>query len=513
MNSAVSERTVIPILWDHLNLNTPSLLNASKSKDIILMVEPKKNSEKVNHHKKKLIFLISSMRHFAKELQENGWIVKYIKMRSPENSGSLRSEILHACKSNNISNILLTEPGNWQLRETLKSLQNSYDYNVKLVENNNFFATHSTFSEWASNRKELRLEYFYRMMRVKTGILIKKNKPTGGRWNYDKENRGTLSGSEKFKPPLQFKPDDITQEVIDDVNIEFSGNFGSDRNFWFGVTRSEAEVAFDYFLKHNLANFGKFQDAMDSDSSFLSHAVISMYLNAGLLDPITVCKKVEASYISGQVPLNSAEGFIRQILGWREFIRGIYWMSMPGYENQNFFNFSRSLPKFFWTGDTELQCLKSTIQQTNEEAYAHHIQRLMITGNFSLLAGINPKEVHQWYLAVYADAHEWVELPNTIGMSQYADGGMLASKPYISGGAYINKMSNYCGNCRFNVKKRNGPDACPFNYLYWNFLDKNQTRLNSNPRLRLPYNSLSKFDKGDLSKLRADSKKFLKGLV
>ncbi len=513
MNSGITERAVIPILWDHLSTNIPSLLNASKSKDIILMVEPRKSSEKANHHKKKLIFLISSMRHFAQELQENGWTVEYIKMSSLENSGSLRSEILRVCKSNNISNILVTEPGNWQLRETFKTIAKSHHYNVKLFENNNFFATHSIFSEWASNRKELRLEYFYRMMRMKSGILMKKNKPAGGRWNYDKENRGTLSGSEKFEPPLRFKPDDITKEVIDEVNAEFAGNFGNACNFWFGATRSEAEAAFEHFLKHNLGTFGKFQDAMDCDSSFLSHAVISMYLNAGLLDPMKVCERVETLYFSGEVPLNSAEGFIRQILGWREFIRGIYWMAMPGYEDQNFFNFSRSLPNFFWTGHTELQCLKSTIQQTNVEAYAHHIQRLMITGNFSLLAGVKPEEVHQWYLAVYADAHEWVELPNTIGMSQYADGGMLASKPYVSGGAYINKMSNYCGSCQFNVKKRNGPDACPFNYLYWNFLDKNQARLRSNPRLRLPYNTLSKFSKETLREIRSNSKTFLEDLV
>ncbi|NNF77961.1 MAG: cryptochrome/photolyase family protein, partial [Rhizobiales bacterium] len=229
--------------------------------------------------------------------------------------------------------------------------------------------------------------------------------------------------------------------------------------------------------------FGDYQDAMVAGEPFVYHSVLSLYMNVGLLDPLTLCKRVDAEYRAGRVPINSAEGFIRQIIGWREYVRGIYWHTMPDYVKENAFAASRSLPAFYWTGQTEMKCLSEAITQTKTEAYAHHIQRLMITGNFAMLAGVDPHEVHEWYLAVYADAFEWVELPNTLGMSQFADGGLLASKPYAAGGNYVNKMSDYCRSCRYDVKQKTGPDACPFNALYWDFLARNRTMLNNNPRL------------------------------
>jgi deoxyribodipyrimidine photolyase-related protein len=287
---------------------------------------------------------------------------------------------------------------------------------------------------------------------------------------------------------------------------------GRTEKFGFAITRADALKQQDHFLKHALPQFGDYQDAMLTGEPFLWHSILSPYINSGLLDPLELCREVEARYRKGLVPLNAAEGFIRQIIGWREYVRGIYWLAGPDYVERNELNATRDLPSFYWTGDTDLHCLSQSIGQTLEYAYAHHIQRLMITGNFALLAGINPKQVHEWYLAVYADAYEWVELPNTLGMSQFADGGMLASKPYASSGAYINRMSDYCGNCRYDVKQRTGPDACPFNALYWDFIARNENKLRTNPRMAMPYKNWQRMDKADQMALREQAKQFLERL-
>ena len=279
-----------------------------------------------------------------------------------------------------------------------------------------------------------------------------------------------------------------------------------------GVTRQQAEAAFEAFVEQSLAAFGDYQDAMLRDERFLYHAVIALYLNAGLLDPLAVCHRVEAAYRAGQVPLNAAEGFIRQIIGWREYVRGLYWLRMPGYVDENFFGHSRPLPDFYWTAEADMACLRACIEQTRDEAYAHHIQRLMVTGNFAMLAGIHPRQVHEWYLAVYADAYEWVELPNTLGMSLYADGGLLGSKPYAASGNYINRMSDYCGSCRYKVKEKTGPDACPFNYLYWDFLDRHRDKLGGNPRLGQVYRTWDRMDESRQVRLRQDARAFLAAL-
>ena len=313
------------------------------------------------------------------------------------------------------------------------------------------------------------------------------DQPAGGRWNFDAENRKPAA-SDLFMPePLQFDPDDTTRDVLDLVGDRFADHFGDLEPFWFGVTSNHAEAALNRFLSEALPSFGDFQDAMLTDNRFLYHSVLSLYVNAGLLDPLEVCRRVEGEYSAGRVPINSAEGFIRQIIGWREYFRGIYWLRMPGYVDENFFEASRSLPEFYWTGDTDMACLSAAITQTKEEAYAHHIQRLMVTGNFAMLAGVDPRQVHEWYLMVYADAYEWVELPNTLGMSQFADGGLLGSKPYAASGNYINRMSDYCSGCRYDVKQKTGEGACPFNPLYWDFLARNEDKLRRNPRLAQIY--------------------------
>ncbi|MEL7452660.1 MAG: cryptochrome/photolyase family protein, partial [Pseudomonadota bacterium] len=328
---------------------------------------------------------------------------------------------------------------------------------------------------------------FYRDMRRKTGLLMDGDKPVGGQWNFDSENRKPAKGDLFMPVPHRTKPDEMTEAVIKLVDKRFGDHFGDLDPFWYAVTHADAETAFTHFLDTGLSSFGDYQDAMLEGEKFLYHAIISLYLNIGLLDPLDVCRRVEREYQEGRAPINAVEGFIRQIIGWREYVRGIYWANMPGYDDRNFLDAKRPLPAFYWTGQTDMACIRAAVTQTREEAYAHHIQRLMVTGNFALISGINPREVHEWYLAVYADAYEWVELPNTLGMSQFADGGLLGSKPYASSGNYINKMSDHCSACRYSVSKKTGPDACPFNPLYWDFLVRNEGVLRGNPRMAQMY--------------------------
>jgi deoxyribodipyrimidine photolyase-related protein len=313
--------------------------------------------------------------------------------------------------------------------------------------------------------------------------------PAGGNWNYDAENRKPAKANLFMPKPHRVEPDPITEEVLTLVADRFAGNFGDLEPFWFAVTREQAEAAREYFIAEALPDFGDYQDAMLAGEKFLYHSLLSFYINAGLLDPLETCRMAEEAWKAGNAPLNAVEGFIRQIIGWREYVRGIYWLKMPDYLELNFLEADRPLPDFYWTGETDLACLSAAITQTKEEAYAHHIQRLMLTGNFVLLAGIDPKAVHEWYLAVYADAYEWVELPNTLGMSQYADGGLLGTKPYAAGGNYISKMSDYCDACRYDVKQKSGPDACPFNSLYWDFVSRNADKLRTNPRMARIYST------------------------
>jgi deoxyribodipyrimidine photolyase-related protein len=346
-------------------------------------------------------------------------------------------------------------------------------------------------------------------MRRRTGLLMDGDEPAGGRWNFDAENRKRAERDLLMPTPLRVTPDAITRDVLDLVGSRFSGNFGTLEPFWFAVTRHDAEAALDRFIADALPRFGDFQDAMLEGERFLYHSVLSTYINIGLLDPLDVCMKAETAWRNGAVPLNSAEGFIRQILGWREYVRGIYWLRMPEYVSLNTLGHTRPLPAFYWTGDTQMACLRSAIGQTRDEAYAHHIQRLMLTGNFALLAGIDPAAVHEWYLGVYADAYEWVEVPNTIGMSQFADGGLLASKPYASSGAYISRMSDHCRGCRYDVKQRTGDKACPFNALYWDFLARHRTRFEGNPRMAQMYRTMDRMGEAALAEARARAQRLL----
>lgn len=477
------------------------------------MVEVAEEATYVRHHKRKIAFLFSAMRHFAKTLEKQGWQVNYIQYNDPQNTGSFTSEIARAIKSNRPDRIVATEPGEWRVLESMRSWSEELGVPVDILTDDRFIATHQEFESWARDRKQLRMEYFYRDMRRKTGLLMAGDQPEGGKWNYDAENRKAASAGLSMPSVKRFEPDQITQDVLDLVSTRFDNHFGDLMPFWFAVTRDQALEVMEHFVVHALPQFGDYQDAMLTGEPFLFHSLLSFYINAGLLNPLEVCKRVEAAYYAGDAPLNAAEGYIRQIIGWREYMRGIYWLKMPDYASENFFNNTRSLPEFYWTGETDMACMSAVITQTKQEAYAHHIQRLMVTGNFALLAGIDPHEVHEWYLAVYADAYEWVELPNTLGMSQFADGGLLGSKPYAASGNYINKMSDYCKQCRFDVKQKTGEGACPFNALYWDFLIRNEEKLKDNHRLGQVFRTWYRIEEDKRIQYRESAARFLANLV
>ncbi|MEM9145813.1 MAG: cryptochrome/photolyase family protein [Pseudomonadota bacterium] len=478
---------LILVLGDQLSETLPSLAAGDPSRDVVLMAEVAEEAAYVPHHKKKIAFLFAAMRHFAETLEAAGWRVRYVRLDDPENSGSLAGEVARALGQLTLGAVRMTEPGEHRLKHALSGWAEAAGIKLEMLEDTRFVATHQEFRDWAAGRKQLRMEYFYREMRRKTGLLMAGDQPEGGKWNFDQENRKPANGDLFMPVPLASQNDGITVEVLDLVEARFAGHFGALRPFWFAVTRAHALRALEHFVETALAGFGDYQDAMLEGERYLYHSVLAQYINAGLLGPLEVCQRVERAYYDGLAPLNAVEGYIRQIIGWREFVRGIYWLKMPGYTHSNFFGATRALPAFYWTGETDMACLAAAIGQTRDEAYAHHIQRLMVTGNFAMLAGVDPHAVHEWYLAVYADAYEWVEAPNVIGMSQFADGGLLGSKPYAASGNYINKMSDHCAGCRYDVKRKTGEGACPFNPLYWDFLVRNADKLRGNPRLAQVY--------------------------
>ena len=495
---------LILVLGDQLSPSMAALQAADRDEDVVVMAEVSDEATYVPHHPKKIAFIFAAMRKFAEDLRQAGWTVDYTRLNDPHNSGSITGELLRRAEQRGTSEVIATRPGEWRLVQALEDAP----LKVRQLEDDRFICSEAEFRDWADGRKSLRMEYFYREMRKKTGILMEDGKPVGGKWNYDKENRKPAS-QVTYSGPMEFSPDEITEEVLDLVERHFGENFGTLRPFSFATDREGARRALTRFITHALPNFGDYQDAMLEGSATLYHAVISPYINAGLLDPLEVCHEAEAAYRSGEVPINAAEGFIRQILGWREFVRGIYMHEGPDYASRNRLNHRRDLPWFYWSGETDMNCMAHAIGQTRDSAYAHHIQRLMITGNFALIAQINPHQVHEWYLAVYADAYEWVEAPNTVGMSQFADGGVVGSKPYVSSGNYIDRMSDYCKNCAYDVKKKTGEDACPYNLLYWHFLNRHREEFENNPRMAQMYRTWDRMDEGHRATVLKDAERFL----
>ncbi len=501
------------ILGDQLTRTLSALADADPARDVILMAEVVEETTYVPHHKQKIAFVLSAMRHFAQALRAEGFTVHYIALDDAAPCPDFTAALVRAIGAHAPDRVIATEPGEWRVREMMTAWQATLGLPVEIRADDRFYASVDDFRTWAQGKTQYRLEYFYRDLRRRHGILMADGQPVGGQWNFDADNRKPWP--KKRSPPrrLRFAPDAITTDVIAFVAQRFPDNFGDLDDFGWPVTRTDARRALDAFIAEALPSFGDHQDAMLRAQPFLYHALLSPALNAGLLTAREVVDAAVAAYARGDAPINAVEGFVRQILGWREYVRGVYWVRMPAYADTNALGADRPLPWFYWSGETKMACVADVVETTRRHAYAHHIQRLMVTGVLGLLWGVRPAALEEWYLAVYADAYEWVELPNVHGMALYADGGVLASKPYAAGGGYINRMSDYCRGCRFDPSKRVGEDACPFTTLYWDFLARNTGALKANVRLAMPYRTLATMAPEDRAAIAARADAIRDGTV
>jgi len=484
------------VAGDQLSPDLSSLEQAKAGQDHVLMAELADETEYVQHHVQKIALIFSAMRHFAADLEEKGHRVFYHSFDPDSELRSFTDAVSGHCETNEIEEIVLTRPGEWRVLEEFEALEDRLGIPVQIVEDGRFVSTPGEFADWAAERKNLRMEFFYREMRRRTGLLMDDDEPAGGQWNFDADNRKKWKGEPASAAPMRFSPDPITSQVLELVGEHFDG-FGTLEGFNYAVTPAEARRALAHFVDSALPWFGDFQDALPDDEDYLFHSRLSAYLNIGLLEPLEVCRAVEKAWRDERVPINAAEGYIRQLIGWREFIRGVYWLKMPAYAEEDFLGHDQPLPDWYWSGETSMRCLSRAIDSTRRNAYAHHIQRLMVTGNFALLLGVRTEEICDWYLAVYADAFDWVERPNTTGMVMFSDGGLFASKPYAASGKYIQRMGDHCANCKYSVKERTGADACPFNALYWDFLMRHEDSLGDNPRMGMMYRNVEKLKPAD----------------
>jgi deoxyribodipyrimidine photolyase-related protein len=509
----MTSRNLILILGDQLDRESAALREADKKNDVILMIEARDESTHVWSSKVRTALFLTAMRHHAQWLQAQGFTVHYRKLEI-ENDTSLAAGLaaeIALCKP---AAVICVEPGDLRVTAMLQDTCSIHSVALDIRVDTHFLCTQSEFSEWAGTNKSLRMEFFYRIVRRKHGVLMQGAEPEGGQWNYDAENRkafGKAGPKDVPKPPV-FKHDPITQEVLALVAKQFAQHPGNLAHFNWPVTREEALIALDDFIEKRFAGFGDHQDAMWTQLIFGWHSLLSTSLNLKLLNPREVIAKAEAAYRAGKVDLASAEGFIRQVLGWREFMRGVYFLDMPAMKTANHFEHHNLLPKWYWTGDTKMNCLRQCIGQTLDYGYAHHIQRLMITGMFGVTAEINPQAMADWYLAVYVDAIEWVELPNVAGMALFANGGRFTSKPYVASGAYVKRMSNYCTGCAYKSDEKSGENACPMTTLYWNFIDKHEKLLAKNPRTALMAKNLTRIHESDRESMRVRAKEMLTDL-
>ena len=464
------------LIWDNFDLN----------KDKIWMAEVVSESINPLSSKQRTTVFFSAMRHFAEELRRKK--VKVIYTEINEHISTFEEALKKTIDNSSIGCFRCVIPGDYRVYTLLSDFFKENTKNIEWLEDTHFISKENEFNEWIKKYKKPRMEYWYRYIRKSRKVLLEDDgKPVGGKWNFDHSNRKSFSktGPEEIQKPIRFKPDKITKKVILDIELHLPNLPGKVSKFDWAVTRTQALKVLDDFIKFRLIRYGDYQDAMWSKEPWLYHSLISSCLNLKLLNPNEVIKKIEHAYYDDKVPLNAAEGFIRQIIGWREYIHGLYWYYSKIWTSTNSLNAERVLPNFYWTGKTKMRCLNESINQVVEYGYGHHIQRLMVTGLFSLLYGVKPSEIHAWYLSMFVDAIAWVETPNTIGMSQYADGGIVGSKPYIASGGYINRMSNYCKNCNYKATEASGENACPFTTLYWYFVYKNKDLLKKNPRLSM----------------------------
>ncbi|MEL7298536.1 MAG: cryptochrome/photolyase family protein [Pseudomonadota bacterium] len=495
-----NQRNIILVLGDQLDPEHAAIKAANPDRDRIVMIECVEEGAHVASHKHRTVLFLSAMRHFADAHKKAGWQVDYTTLDAQ--CESIVSGLAECFKAEPAQSLWAVEPGEWRLKNAIEQFAADNDIALRWFDDTHFLATHERFETWAKGRKQLTMEYFYREERKRLDILMDGNEPLGGEWNYDKDNRKSFpkKGPGALPEIPKFEPDEITRQVIDDVDAVFSDHPGNTDNFFWPVTREQALEALTAFIKERLICYGRYQDAMWQSEPFLYHALVSSSINLKLLNPREVVDAVVAAHLDNtdSAPLSAVEGFVRQIIGWREFIRGVYWLKMPEYKERNHFDHQHPLPAWFWTADTEMNCLRQSIGDTLENGYAHHIQRLMVIGNYATLAGLLPKAVCDWYLGIYVDAIEWVELPNTLGMALHGDGGVVGSKPYVASGSYINRMSNYCDDCRFNVKERSGESACPFNALYWDFLRRHRSALGKAPRMNMVLKNLDRWDEAEL---------------
>jgi deoxyribodipyrimidine photolyase-related protein len=518
--SDTAKRLII-VLGDQLSLSNPAIILADEAHDVILMAEVQEESSHVWSHKARTAMFFSAMRHFAQSLTAAGYRVEYFRIGAHDFK-TLAEVWSDAIERNAPSDVIACEAGDWRVEQSLIATCSARSVPLTIKQDTHFLITREGFSKWAGGSavgaakpKQLRMEMFYRHMRKLTGVLMRDDEtPEGSVWNFDAQNRGSFgkSGPESVPKPITFEPDAVTREVFADIEQHFANHPGTLTNFAWPVTRDQALQSLAAFMQDRLPSFGQFQDAMWTDEPFLHHSLLSAAMNLKLLHPREVIDAALVEFKQGRTDLPSVEGFIRQILGWREFMRGVYWLDMPEMGEANHFKATTPLPKWYWTGETQMNCMRQSIKQTLDHGYAHHIQRLMVTGNFALIAGILPQDMCDWYLAVYVDAIEWVELPNTAGMALYANGGRFTTKPYAASGAYIKRMSNYCNGCRYKPEVKTGAQACPMSTFYWDFLLRHETEMNRNPRAALMMKNVDRLDDETRDAIRAQAVHNLKNI-
>jgi len=499
-------RNLIVILGDQLDRQSAVLEDFDPARDALWMAECAGEATHVWSHQARIALFLAAMRHFRDDMRARDWPLHY-RALGEHTHAQLDDVLREDLRKLKPERVVLVRPGEWRVREALRTV--AKDEGVEYAERSDrhFFIEPEDFAEWVGARREIRMEHFYRWMRRRFDVLMDNDKPAGGNWNYDHDNRKSFGkkGPGMLPAPKRFAPDAITREVLDLVAERFGDHPGTLDAFDWPVTPKQATQALKDFIDHRLAAFGQWQDAMWSGEPWLYHARLSTALNLKLLDPREVVQAAVNAFKNGRAELAAVEGFVRQVLGWREFIRGMYWREMPKLLKGNALKAHAPLPAFYWSGDTEMNCLREALAQTLKHGYAHHIQRLMITGNFALMLGVEPAQIHAWYLAIYVDAVEWVEAPNTLAMSQFADGGKMVSKPYCASGRYIQRMSNYCDDCRFKPDTAVGDDACPFTTLYWDFLDRHQARFAHHPRAALQWKSLERLSDEQRKAIRAQA--------
>ncbi len=500
-------RHLLVVLGDQLDLQASCFDSADAQHDAVWMAEVAEESTHVWSSKPRIALFLAAMRHHAQALREAGWRVDYRHLDDPGNLGSLGAELRATIARLKPQGLVMTAPGDWRVLEAIKAVAADCQLPLDIREDRHFFSTVRDFAAHAKGRKQLRLEYWYRELRVRHQVLMDGEQPLGGQWNFDADNREAFGkeGPPPIPAPARFEPNETTRGVLQLVAERFAAHPGSLDSFAWPVTREQALQSLERFIRERLPHFGRWQDAMWTGEVWLFHSHLAAALNLKLLTAREVVQAAEAAYRRGEADLASTEGFIRQILGWREYVRGVYWLHMPQYLQRNALAASRALPGFFWNAQTDMACLRDALELTLQHGYAHHIQRLMVTGLYALLLGVDPQQVHGWYLSVYVDAVEWVELPNTLGMSQYADGGVMASKPYVASGKYLQRMGNHCKGCRYDPAQATGDRACPYTTLYWDFLLRHEQALAKNPRMVMQVKNLKRLDEGQRAAIQAQA--------